>query len=216
MPDAAEAVPFWTSVAQAFKGNDAVIFDLFNEPYASRATGSATTGWQCWLNGGTCAGISYQVAGMQSLVNAVRSTGASNVIMLGGEEYANDLGTPGSASDPSILNYLPTDPDHNLAVSWHSYNFNTCSSQSCWTSEVAPVAAQVPVVAGEIGENDCADGYVGPLMSWMDSEGISYLAWAWNADFNCSSGPGLITDYNGDPTGYGAGVESHLQSLAGG
>ncbi len=216
MPDAAEAVPFWTSVAQAFKGNDAVIFDLFNEPYASRATGSATTGWQCWLNGGTCAGISYQVAGMQSLVNAVRSTGASNVIMLGGEEYANDLGTPGSASDPSILNYLPTDPDHNLAVSWHSYNFNTCSSQSCWTSEVAPVAAQVPVVAGEIGENDCADGYVGPLMSWMDSEGISYLAWAWNADFNCSSGPGLITDYNGDPTGYGAGVESHLQSLPGG
>ena len=40
--------------------------------------------------------------------------------------------------------------------------------------------------------------------------------WAWNADFNCSSGPGLITDYNGDPTGYGAGVESHLKALAGG
>ena len=160
MPDSAQAIPFWTSVAQAFKGNDAVIFDLFNEPYASRATGSATSGWQCWLNGGTCAGISYQVAGMQSMVNAVRSTGASNVIMLGGEEYANDLGTPGSASDPSILNVLPTDPDHNLAVSWHSYNFNTCSSQSCWTSQVAPVIAQVPVIAGEIGENDCADGYV--------------------------------------------------------
>jgi hypothetical protein len=48
--------------------------------------------------------------------------------MLGSEEYANDLGTPGSTSDPSILNFLPTDPDHNLAVSWHSYNFNTCSS----------------------------------------------------------------------------------------
>ena len=80
--------------------------------------------------------------------------------MLGGEEYANDL-TPGS--------HEPTDPDHNLAVSWHSYNFNTCSSQSCWTSQVAPVIAQVPVIAGEIGENDCADGYVNPLMSWLDS-----------------------------------------------
>jgi hypothetical protein len=216
MPDAAQAVGFWTSVAQAFKGNNAVIFDLFNEPYASRATGSATSGWQCWLDGGTCPGISYQVAGMQSLVNAVRSTGASNVIMLGGEEYANDLGTPGSASDPSILNFLPTDPDHNLAVSWHSYNFNTCSSQSCWTSQVAPVIAQVPVIAGEIGENDCADGYVNPLMSWLDSASTSYLAWAWNADFNCSSGPGLISDYTGTPTGYGAGVKTHLQSLAGG
>ena len=216
MPDSAQAIPFWTSVAQTFKGNDAVIFDLFNEPYASRATGSATSGWQCWLNGGTCAGISYQVAGMQSMVNAVRSTGASNVIMLGGEEYANDLGTPGSTSDPSILNSLPTDPDHNLAVSWHSYNFNTCSSQSCWTSQVAPVIAQVPVIAGEIGENDCADGYVNPLMSWLDSASTSYLAWAWNADFNCSSGPGLISDYTGTPTGYGAGVKAHLQSLAGG
>ena len=37
MPDAAQAIPFWTSVASTFKGNNAVIFDLFNEPYPSRA-----------------------------------------------------------------------------------------------------------------------------------------------------------------------------------
>jgi endoglucanase len=210
MPDSAESVPFWSSVASAFKGNDAVIFDLFNEPYPERADNSnETEGWQCWLNGGSdCVGISYAVAGMQTLVNAVRSAGANNVIMLGGLEYANDL--------TQWLSYEPTDPDHNLVASWHSYNFNTCSTQSCWTSQVAPVAAQVPVVAGEIGENDCADTYIDPLMTWMDSEGISYLAWAWNADFNCSTGPGLITDYNGDATAYGAGYESHLQSLAGG
>ena len=205
MPDAAEAIPFWTSVANTFKGNNAVVFDLFNEPYASRATGDTTSGWQCWLNGGTCAGIGYQVAGMQSMVNAVRSTGASNVLMLGGEEYSNDL--------TDWLTYKPTDPDNNLVASWHSYNFNTCSSQSCWTGEVAPVAAKVPVVAGEIGENDCAGTYIDQLMPWLDSEGISYLAWAWNADFACSSGPGLITDYNGDPTAYGAAYQQHLQSL---
>lgn len=29
MPDAAHAVPFWMSAARTFKGNDAVIFDLF-------------------------------------------------------------------------------------------------------------------------------------------------------------------------------------------
>ena len=215
MPDSAQAIAFWTSVATTFKGNNAVIFDLFNEPYASRATGSAISGWQCWLNGGTCPGISYQVAGMQAMVNAVRSAGANNVIMVGGEEYANDLGTPGSTSDPSILTYLPTDPDHDIAVSWHSYNFNACSTQSCWTSQVQPVVAQVPVIAGEIGENDCASGYVTPLMTWLDSQQASYLAWAWNADFQCSSGPGLISDYSGTPTNYGAGVKSHLQSLGG-
>jgi endoglucanase len=208
MPDAAEAIPFWTSVANTFKGNDAVVFDLFNEPYASRATGSTTTGWQCWENGGTCSGISYQVAGMQQMVNAVRSTGANNVLMLGGEEYSNDL--------TDWLQYEPTDPDHNLVASWHSYNFNTCSNQSCWTSEVAPVAASVPVVAGEIGENDCAGTYIDPLTTWMESENISFLAWAWNADFACSSGPGLITDYTGTPTAYGAAYKAILQALPAG
>ena len=208
IPDAAEAIPFWTSVANTFKGNDAVIFDLFNEPYASRATGSTATGWECWENGGTCSGISYQVAGMQQMVNAVRSAGANNVLMLGGEEYANDL--------TDWLQYEPTDPDHNLVASFHSYNFNTCSSQSCWTSEVAPVIAQVPVIAGEIGENDCAGSYIDSLTNWLESENTSFLAWAWNADFACSSGPGLITDYTGTPTSYGAAYKAILQALPGG
>jgi endoglucanase len=208
MPDAAQAIPFWTSVANTFKGNDAVIFDLFNEPYASRATGSTASGWRCWLHGGTCPGISYQVAGMQSMVDAVRSTGANNVIMLGGEEYANDL--------RQWLSHEPADPDHDLAASWHSYNFNTCSHRWCWNYQVAPVIAQVPVIAGEIGENDCASGYIDPLMRWLDSKSTSYLAWAWNADFNCSSGPGLVTGYSGHPTGYGMGYRTHLRSLAAG
>jgi hypothetical protein len=193
-------------VANTFKGNDAVIFDLFNEPFPERPAHSEAAGWQCWLHGGTCPGIGYPVAGMQSLVDAVRATGARNVILVSGLAYANDL--------TGWLAHEPADPEHGLAASWHSYNFNACSSLTCWTSEVAPVIARVPLVAGEIGENDCADGYVGPLMSWMDSEGISYLAWAWNADFNCSSGPGLITDYvPGDPTAYGAAYKAHLASL---
>jgi endoglucanase len=209
MPDAAEAIPFWTSVANTFKGNDAVIFDLFNEPYASRAdNGNTAEGWQCWETGSPCTGISYPVAGMQQMINAVRSAGANNVLMLGGEEYSNDL--------TDWLQYEPTDPDHNLVASWHSYNFNTCSTQSCWTSEVAPVAASVPVVAGEIGESDCAGTYITPLTTWMESEGISFLAWAWNADFACSSGPGLITDYTGTPTAYGASYKSILQALPAG
>ena len=208
MPDAAEAIPFWTSVASTFKGNDAVIFDLFNEPYPDRALSTETAAWECWLNGGSAcsAGISYPVAGMQQMVNAVRSTGANNVLMLGGLAYSNDL--------TQWLQYEPTDPDHDLAASWHSYNFNTCSSQSCWTSQIAPVIAQVPLIAGEIGENDCSGSYVDPLMSWLDSEGAGYLAWTWN-DWSggCSSGPTLITDYTGTPTAYGAAVKAHLLSL---
>jgi endoglucanase len=207
MPDAAQAIPFWSSVAATFQGNNAVIFDLFNEPYASRADNNdSAEGWQCWATGSPCTGISYPVAGMQQMINAVRGAGASNVIMLGGEEYSNDL--------TGWLQYKPTDPDHNLVASWHSYNFNTCSTQSCWTSQIAPVIAQVPVIAGEIGENDCAGGYINPLTTWLDSQNTSYLAWAWNADFPCSSGPGLVTDYvPGDPTAFGAAYKAHLASL---
>jgi hypothetical protein len=206
MPDAAQAIPFWTSVANTFKGNDAVIFDLFNEPYPERAAHDEAEGWQCWLNGGSCVGIGYPVAGMQSLVNAVRGTGARNVILVSGLAYSNDL--------TGWLAHKPADPAHNLAASWHSYSFNACANLACWTSEVAPVIAQVPLVAGEIGESDCASGYISELMNWLDSESASYLAWAWNADFNCSTGPSLITSYAGTPTPYGAGYRSHLQSLA--
>jgi hypothetical protein len=203
MPDAAQALPFWTSVADTFKGNDAVVFDLFNEPYASRATGGTTTGWECWLDGGTCPGIGYQVAGMQSMVDAVRSTGATNVLMLGGEEYANDLS--------QWLAYEPTDPDGDLVASWHSYSNNTCDTQACWTSEVAPVIAKVPVVVGEMGEGDCAGTYIDPLTTWLESENTGFLAWTWDAWGGCSNV--LITDYTGDPTGFGAAYKAILEAL---
>lgn len=207
MPDAAGAIPFWKSVAQTFGGNDAVIFDLFNEPYPEQANHNIdAAGWRCWRNGGNCAGIPYQVAGMQTLVNAVRSTGANNVIMLGGLEWSNDLS--------QWLAHKPADPAHNLAASWHSYNFNACSNKGCWNKVLAPVIAKVPLIAGEIGENDCAGSYIERLTTWMDSKDASYLAWTWNSDFNCFSGPGLITSYDGHPTPFGAAYQAHLHSVS--
>jgi hypothetical protein len=203
------AIRFWRSVARAFKGNNSVIFDLFNEPYPERAPGATESeGWRCWLRGGACTGIPYRVAGMQALVNAVRSTGATNVIMLGGLGFANDL--------TQWLSHKPADPAHDLAASWHSYNFNACSSQRCWNRQAAPVAARVPLIAGEVGENDCAGTYLGSLLPWLDARSASYLAWTWD-DWpgQCGSGPTLITGYDGTPTAYGAGYRAHLLTLAG-
>jgi endoglucanase len=203
MPDIGQSIRFWASVAQTFKGNNSVIFDLFNEPYPEQASGETPAGsWNCWEHGGRCPGISYLVAGMQPLVNAIRSAGASNVLMLGGLAWSNDL--------TGWLAHEPRDPDHNLVASWHSYNFNRCDTTACWNSQIAPVLAKVPVIAGEIGENDCAAGYVNNLTSWMNAHGGSYLAWAWNADFSCSAGPGLITSYDGTPTAYGAGYKADI------
>jgi endoglucanase len=205
MPDAQYAPSFWTGVANAFKGNDAVVLDLFNEPYPERATGSATSGWVCWRDGGTCPGITYQVAGFQSLVNAVRATGATNVIMIGGLAYSNDL--------TQWLQYKPSDPLNNIAAFAHIYNFNTCANTSCYDSQLAPVAAQVPLALTEIGENDCAHGFVDTLMNWADAHGVGYLGWTWN-NWNCSTGPALISDYNGTPTAFGQGIKDHLAAVS--
>lgn len=205
MPDADHSPTFWSQVASTFKGNSSVIFDLYNEPYPD-SNQDTTAAWTCWRDGGTCPGVSFTTAGMQTLVNSVRNAGANNVIMLGGVEYSNSLS--------HWLSYKPTDPQNNLTASWHSYNFNICNTQTCWDNQIAPVGQQVPVIAGEIGENDCAHGYIDTLMPWMDSHGFSYLGWTWDT-WNCSSGPALISDYSGTPTNYGVGYQNHLAALAG-
>jgi hypothetical protein len=144
---------------------------------------------------------------MQTLVNTVRATGATNVLMLGGLAYANDLS--------QWLTYKPTDSLNNIAASFHLYNFNTCNYANCWVVNVQPVAASVPIIAGEIGEGDCAHTFIDTAMAWLDSQGIGYLAWAWNT-YNCWNFPSLISDYSGTPTAYGIGYQQHLADLANG
>ncbi|GAA1360720.1 cellulose binding domain-containing protein [Streptomyces beijiangensis] len=205
MPDAQYAPAFWKSVAGTFKDDPAVAFDLFNEPYPDRATSTLDQAWACWRDGGTCPGIGYEVAGMQDLLDAVRGTGAQNLVLVPGIAYANDL--------RQWLAHKPTDPAGNLAAAWHSYNFNTCSSASCWDQQLAPVAAQVPFVAGEIGENTCAHSYTDQVMAWLDAHDASYLGWTWNT-WDCASGPSLISNYDGTPTAYGTGLRDHLRALS--
>jgi len=214
MPDLDHSPAFWTSVANTFKSNSSVLFDLHNEPFPG-FNNATTTGWLCWKNGSTapqtspCADVGFAVAGMQTLVNTVRATGATNIIMLGGLAFSNDLS--------QWLANKPTDSLNNLVASVHIYNFNTCSNTSCWDSQIAPVAASVPVIAGEIGENDCAHGFIDLLMSWFDSHNIGYLAWTWNG-YNCNTTPALITTQDGtssNPTAYGQGFRDHLLALAG-
>ncbi|MFF8842293.1 cellulase family glycosylhydrolase [Streptomyces sp. NPDC015127] len=204
MPNARYTPDFWTSVANTFKDDRRVVLDLFNEPYPDRATSTAAQAWTCWRDGGTCPGIGYEVAGMQDLLDAVRATGARNLVLIPGIAYSNDLS--------QWLTYAPTDPAGNLAAAWHVYNFNTCSHEACWDSTLAPVAARVPLVAGEIGENTCSHGFVDRVMKWFDDRGLSYLGWTWNT-WDCSSGPALISNYDGTPTAFGIGLRDHLRAL---
>jgi len=208
MADKDHAIDFWTSVAKAFASDGMAVFDLYNEPYVDATNAQTTDPWACWLSGCTITASqgftgNWQSAGMQDLVTAVRNAGATNVLMLGGLAYSNDLS--------GWLAHVPTDPLNQLAASFHLYNFNTCSTQSCWEMGAGAVAAQHPVITGELGENDCAHGFIDGYMPWADTNGISYLGWTWNT-WDCQSGPALITDYDGGATGFGQGLMAHLMT----
>jgi hypothetical protein len=168
MADADHAPTFWSQVATAFKDDGTVIFDLFNEPFI--------TDWGCWTSGGSCAqldGASYTVAGMASLLQAVRKAGAENVVILGGLAYSSDMSqwvasVNGIPSLPAPLDGISI---ANVAASWHAYDFNseqsgcpsqyngymaslTCSSAAATamaTSATSVLSAGFPVVIGESG-----------------------------------------------------------------
>jgi hypothetical protein len=219
MPDP-HSVTFWTSVASTFKHTPGVLFDVFNEPYSPAYDGYSAypVSWSCWRNGGCTVpdardgttpvpGQTYTAVGMQQLVNAIRATGATNPILVGGLAYANDL--------TGWLSHEPSDPDHQLAASVHVYNGNVCSTVSCWNSRLSPVAAEVPLVTGEFDESDCSESFDNSYMNWADAHGVSYLAWGWYvlSGQPCSS-LYLITDAAGTPASpNGVAVRAHLESL---
>jgi len=203
MADEDHSPAFWRSLATYFRNDHRIIFDLFNEPYpdSNRDTRAA---WSCVLNGGTCPGVRFRAAGMQQLVKVVRAAGATQPLMIAGPQYAGDL--------DRWLQYVPHDPLHQLIASVHIYepNWAPCDSRSCWNSQIATVAAKVPVVEGEIGSKNCTASSIGPLLNWSDAHGVSYLAWAWNVG-SCRGEPSLIMNYGGTPTKtYGQGYRHHL------
>jgi len=204
MPDIDHSPTFWSQVANAYKGNNAVIFELFNEPFPDNQQNS-TAAWTCWRDGGTCSGVSFQAAGMQSLVNAVRGTGATNVVALGGVSYANAL--------YQWLAYKPNDPLNNMAAVWHVYNFNICNTVSCYNANAGPVLAQVPVIVTETGADTCDATWWNTYLSWLDTSGVSYLAWVWNTWGASCTTLSLINDYAGTPTQMGQIYKTHLGGL---
>jgi Cellulase (glycosyl hydrolase family 5) len=224
MPDADHAAAFWTDVATTFKADNRVIFEPFNEPYPD-GNRDTTAAWTCWRDGCTANQVvatgqpaaTYQAAGLQALVNAIRMAGATNLILLGGVQFSNTLS--------QWMTYKPTDSTNNIAAAWHIYNFNGCAQATCWNNNPAKVAAMFPIVATEFGENDCMGGtFVTSLMQWLDQQNQSYLAWTWDAYGACVAGSAtgqggspwsLVGSYtSGTPNdGFAQAVHDHFLGL---
>ena len=219
MADASYAIAFWTQVANMFKGYPNVMFDLFNEPYIDRLP-NVSNAWQVLRDGGTLTQFpdnttgstvnlnqNLTSAGMQAMLNAVRGTGATNVILSAGLAY--------SADESQWVAYAPVDPLKQLACSVHWYpTWNTTPGTTAYNTLDTNVTAQIlavqaagfPVVLGEIGGH-CAngsppDGFTQNVLAFIDANALSVCAWTWN--FWGQTDNDLIKDATGTPTdGFG-------------
>jgi endoglucanase len=190
MADADNTPDFWASVAERFKDNPAVLYDLYNEPHDISDA--------CWRDGCTTS-EGWEAAGMQDLIDAVRSTGATQPVIVTCNGWGNGCG--------GWLDHRPTDPLGNIVASVHVYETTGCNTQVCWDGDVAPIAAQVPTMFAEFGEDDCNHDFSDALATWADAKGIGWTAWSWYP--GCDM-PGLIADWDGTPSGYGAGIQELL------
>lgn len=230
LPDADHSPEFWTDVANNYKSYPNVMFELFNEPYVDKwrpfADASSEKQWQALRDGAqldsyvpmydASKGHVWRSAGMQSLTDAVRATGATNVILVGGLTWTTDLS--------SWLSYKVKDPLKQLAAVWHAYpTYGASWGSACYvlptgcntrgfTNAQAILDANIPVIVTEYGDRN-TPGTVGApfasaLLPKLDAMGISYLGWAFTVTQNPDDV--LIKDTDGAPTdGYGQYVLAH-------
>lgn len=194
------SLPFWTSVASRFASSPAVLYEPFNEPHDISEA--------CWLNGCRMP-EGWQAAGYQQLVNTIRATGAKQPIIINGLDWGHDMSP--------MLRSLPKDPAKALVAGQHLYNFKGCVTASCWSANFAPVAARMPMVAEEIGVNDCSTTMPLAFMRWMDANGgDGYVFWNFGTtgcpDGGQYGGSALISDWNGTPTPYGDAIRRYFLS----
>jgi hypothetical protein len=126
MANADHSLAFWTSVATAYKDNPAVLFSLYNEPFFFGLS-SPTDEWRALMQGGTLnyfpatsatfnyrnINTTWNSAGMQTLLDTVRATGATNVVLIGGVEFGNNMGKWAAN--------MPHDALNQIAAAWHPY-----------------------------------------------------------------------------------------------
>ncbi|EGC39159.1 galactose-binding domain-containing protein [Dictyostelium purpureum] len=204
MPNNGNSLIFWEDVAKSFKDNSRVLFDLYNEPYPYGNSWANPDAWQCWKNGTDCGDLGYEASGMQQMIDAIRSTGSTNIILLSGIQYATSF--------TMFLDYQPHDPAGQLGVALHSYDFNYCRSRGCWDTFLRPVYSLFPMVATETGQKDCLHDFLSDFIDYCDKNDIHYLAWSWLTG-PCGI-PSLIQDYDGTPSNFGLGFKRHLSDLA--
>jgi hypothetical protein len=192
---------FWQQVASEYSSYPDVWFELYNEP-DPRAESTAAQ-WHTWLDGGTVSCENnvthkpmgnFASVGMQELVNAIRATGAQNIVLADGIARAY------------TLEGVPLLSGTNIGYAVHPYLAPLKAGGSpwgvsAWDARFGDLAKRVPVVATEFGDLECGDttyahAYDDAILSYFRAHQISYIAWDWFAAYGCEV-PELITNAAG-------------------
>lgn len=191
------SVTFWKSVAETYKDDGRVLFELYNEPH--------DISWDVWLNGGTAAvrdGTSFTAVGMQELYDTVRATGADNLVIIGGLDWAYDLS--------GVATHLVRGT--NIMYATHPYDRNNWKPVSSFDAKWGYLTASYPVIVTEFGAFDCSTEYTSQVIDYADRAGAHWTAWAWWVG-GCNF-PSLLVDWNGTPSEPGKVVKAALERYA--
>jgi endoglucanase len=185
-----ESVNLWTTLAERYRDESAVLYDVFTEPHDRltddpyplnkedgttypRSQFAVTWAmWQPWA---------------WKLASAVRARNPRSLIFISGVNWGYDLvGMPMDLS--------------NIVYSTHVYP----SKGKDWSEAFGNLSESVPVFAGEFGGEDSPGDldFVSKLIAYLEQREIGWTAWSWFND------PFLVIRYA--PTKFGALVRQKL------
>lgn len=222
-PPTEDDVAFWKDAAVHYKNHPGVIFELLNEPHSMS--------WKVWRDGGLLNGAENahtdlnakennqtddeeRTPGMQALVDAVRSTGARNLIIAGGLDWGYDL-------SGTVKGFALQDKPGNDGIMYSSHIYPW---KKDWQANTLDAAAKYPIFIGEVGTPPDWSGFQFIPVNER-YEDLSKGEWApdmlgliqkyklnWTGfSFHPKCGPMVISDWNYTPTPYwGAFVKEAL------
>lgn len=204
---------FWKDAAAKYKNHPAVLFDLFNEPHG--------ISWEVWRNGGfvlndkkpadednflspeekakAAEQKGFQSPGMQKLLETVRETGARNIVIAGGLDWAYDLS--GIANGFA----LTEQGGNGIVYSTHIYPW-----KRDWSGKVLLVAEKHPIFVGEVGADakkmtfipaeaqEDAETWVPEMLGLIQKYKLHWTAFS----FHPKASPVMLKDWDFTPTSF--------------
>lgn len=172
-----ESVTFWKALSAHYLNNTMVVLDVYNEPHFQNANQ--------WLNGGGTqrgsTGKTAPVIGMQTLVNAIRSTGDKQILIISGIHSAGNL----RIKDPDIM------------YTTHTYRKVAIGNPTVWDQEWAGFKGHYPLFYGEwallpnatvsyrcqTATMQNANQKVTAFLNYMGQNNINWTAWEFDVPY---------------------------------